>query len=106
MQVAGRPAGSTTQYCSHTSWKHGQLENINLQGLWGLDKMQHSRGLPGSNLAPSKTEGSGVREWGAGLERHRAPECSLLDTKHRVWLALHPLEDLCPLPAWHQQSRW
>lgn len=36
----------------------------------------------------------------------RAPEYSLLGTKPRVWLALHPLEDLCPLPAWHEQSRW
>lgn len=62
--------------CSHAaSRKHGRLENIHLQALRGLDRMQHPTGLPGSHLAPSKMEGDEARylESGKGQGRGTQP---------------------------------
>ena len=80
MQVVGRPADSTAQSCFDTSRKHRRPGNINLQALWGPNRMRHPLGLPGSNSAPSKMGGAetGQLESGKGSAvgwgGHRAPQ--------------------------------
>lgn len=60
-------------------------------------------------MAPFKMEGATATqlETGQGSGGGTEPtNISLLGTKPGAWLALHPLKDLCPLPAGHGQSRW